>query len=147
MGWGGAQGDDEEEESDQGHDPDCRSKYGGLSSCPDIAGVDLNPHKGREFSRSKPECFRSFEGMDFPDFTYSIRVMNELENERCNERFLGQLLSSVPGHSLEGSAACLSALWTCGRCFCSSPVMRVFDCFGRVDIVFLASALAAGAHY
>ncbi|CAN0397092.1 unnamed protein product [Laminaria digitata] len=146
MGRGGETHEEEGDENSN-HDPECRVKYGGLAECPDVAGVNLTPHLGRgggDRSRQNPECSPSVSSMELPNFTYSVRVMNELENGRRNRHYLSQLLSSVPGHAPGGSAACLSALWSCGRCFCSSPVMRVFDCFGRVDIVFLGSALAVG---
>lgn len=147
MGRAGGGPNDYEEEEDDDHDPACRIKYGGLADCPDVAGVNITPHLGRGErgpSRTTPECLPSVASMELPNFTYSMRVMNEIENGRRNRRYLDQLLSSVPGHAPGGSAACLAALWSCGRCFCASPVMRVFDCFGRVDIVFLASALAVG---
>ena len=142
----GGGGEEHHNEEDNDHDPGCRIKYGGLAECPDIAGVNLTPHLGRggELSPENPECLPSVSSMELPNFTYSVRVMNELENGRRNRLYLGQLLGSVPGHAPGGSAACLSALWSCGRCFCSSPVMRVFDCFGRVDLVFLETALAVG---
>lgn len=38
-----------------------------------------------------------------------------------------------------------TALWRCGRCFDSKPVMRVFDCLGRVEIFMLEAALAPTA--
>ena len=144
VGGGGGGAPDEDVEDD--HDPACRIKYGGLAECPDVAGINLTPHLGRggDPSRPNPECSPSVASMELPNFTYAVMVTNELENGRRNQRYLAQLLSSVPGHAPGGSAACLAALWSCGRCFCSGPVMRVFDCFGRVDLVFLASALAVG---
>lgn len=123
------------------HNEKCRRAHSGLSGCFDIAGVNLTPHE-QDHSK-KPVHFRSVNTMNFPNFTYSLRVINEIQNEQYNKRTLGRLLEAIDGHPEGRVSACREALWTCGRCFCANPVVRVFDCFGRVDIIFLSAVLSA----
>lgn len=81
--------------------------------------------------------------MTFSNFTYSLSVINELQNRKYNRQFLGVLLGGVAeAHAPQSLPGCHAALWTCGRCFCTNPLVRVFDCFGRLDLVFLSSVLA-----
>ena len=107
--------------------------------CNDIAGVNLTRHESDH--GVKAMYLRSINNMTFPNFTYSLSVINELQNKKYNKQFLGVLLRGIDGHASPSVSGCQAALWTCGRCFCEKPLVRVFDCFGRLDLVFLSSAL------
>lgn len=124
------------------HGPECRAKYSGMTTCQDVAGVNLTRHESDH--GVKAVYFRSINNMTFPRFTYSLSVINELQNRKYNRQFLGVLLEGITVHSPYTSSlkGCHAALWTCGRCFCSKPLVRVFDGFGRLDLVFLNSVLA-----
>ena len=111
--------------------------YGGLTGCVEIAGLNLNPHEQNH--ARKGVHLRSFNTITVPRFVYYLRVLNELQNEKYNHRTLRNLLRGIAGHSESTNFGCWSLLVRCGRCFCSNPVMRVFDRFGRVDIVPLSS--------
>lgn len=123
------------------HGPECRAKYSGMTNCRDAAGVNLTRHESDH--GQKAVYFRSTNMMTFPNFTYALRVMNELQNTRYNKYFLSVLLGAIDGHPSDALDGCQAALWICGRCYCSNPLVRVFDCFGRLDLVFL-SAVKAG---
>ena len=81
--------------------------------------------------------------MVFANFTYSLRVVNEVQNEEYNRKTMSNLLGRVTAHPQDTIVDCLNHLWVCGRCLCRKPLMRVFDQFGRVDIVDLSSVLRA----
>ena len=122
------------------HGPDCRKLYSGLTTCKDIGGVNLTRHESDH--GVKAMYLRSINNMTFPKFTYSLSVINELQNRKYNRQLLGALLRGVDGHAPPSVSGCQAALWTCGRCYCDKPLVRVFDCFGRLDLVFLSSVLA-----
>lgn len=141
-GQGGASrkmriGPDGQHESN--HGPECQAKYSGMTTCKDIAGVNLTRHESDH--GVKAVYYRSINNMTFPNFTYSLRVINELQNRKYNRQYVGMLLDGVADHSTRSFEGCHAALWTCGRCFCSKPLVRVFDSLGRLDLVFLSSAL------
>lgn len=71
----------------------------------------------------------------------SIRIINQVHNERYSRTTLKNLLACLSGHPQDTIAACGNFLWICGRCFCHEPLMRVFDRFRRVDLVHLPSVL------
>ncbi|CAN0346172.1 unnamed protein product, partial [Scytosiphon promiscuus] len=54
---------------------------------------------------------------------------------------LDRLVEKPPRHSKKTENACQGFMWTCGRCFCSTPLMRSFDRFGRVAVMFLSEEL------
>lgn len=122
------------------HGPDCRAKYSGMATCVDARGVNL----ARQLPDDEPdsEYFWSLDGMTFPDFTYALRVINELQNKRYNVDSLRTAVGRIDGHPLDMLTVCETALRTCGRCFCSKPLVRVFDCLGRLEIEFLSAVLA-----
>lgn len=122
------------------HGPDCRKLYSGLTTCKDIGGVNLTRHESDH--GVKAMYLRSINNMTFPNFTYSLSVINDFQNRKYNRQLLGALLRGVDGHAPPSVSGCQAALWTCGRCYCDKPLVRVFDCFGRLDLVFLSSVLA-----
>eukprot|EP00903_Cladosiphon_okamuranus_P021995 g20222.t1 len=121
------------------HDEACQKKYSGMTVCIDIAGVNLTRHESGH--GVKAVYFRSI-NMTLPNFTYSLCVINELQNAKYNGQFLSVLLGGVTDHTQSSLPACQRALWTCGRCFCDKPLVRVFDCLGKLDLVSLSSVLA-----
>ena len=125
---------------EKNHSEKCQRAYSGFSGCLEIAGVNLNPHE-QDHSK-KPIYFRSINTMNFPNFTFALRVINERQNQGYNRQTLDTLLATVEEHPIGRISSCEEALWRCGRCFCTNPVMRVFDCLGRVDVVFLSAVLA-----
>lgn len=119
------------------HGEECRKLYSGLTTCRDIGGVNLTRHESDH--GIKAMYLRSINNMTFANFTYSLSVINELQNRKYNGQFLDFLLRGVGDHASPSVSSCQAALWTCGRCFCDTPLVRVFDCFGRLDLVFLSS--------
>lgn len=126
---------------EKNHNPQCTRDHSGLTKCSEIAGVNLNPHE--QDHAKKHVYLRSINTMAFPNFTFALRVINELQNEGINRRTLGRLLRSLEEHPVAKINACHKSLWFCGRCFCLKPTIRVFDSFGRVDVVFLSSVIDA----
>ena len=124
---------------EKNHSDKCKHAYSGFSTCHEPTGVNLNAHE-QDHSR-KPVHFRSVNMMGFATFTYALRVINERQNERFNQQQLDSVVLTVDGHPTDDTGGCCSCLWACGRCFCSNPLMRVFDCLGRVDVVFLSAVL------
>lgn len=122
------------------HGEECKKKYSGLTTCKDIGGVNLTRHESDHGVKAK--YLRSINNMTLANFTYSLTVINELQNRKYNMQFLGLLLRGVEAHTPHSVSGCQAALWTCGRCFCEKPLVRVFDCFGRLDLVFFSSVLA-----
>lgn len=122
------------------HDPNCRRKYGGMTTCKDIAAVNFTRHESDH--GVKAVYFKSINNITFPNFTYSLSVINELQNRKYNRQFLSVLLGGVTVHTASVLQGCDAALWTCGRCFCDTPLVRVFDCFEKLDLVLLSSVLA-----
>lgn len=110
-----------------------------MTTCKDIAGVNLTRHESDH--GIKAVYFRSINNMTFPNFTYSLGVINELQNKKYNRQFLGVVLEGVTGHRPSSLPGCHAALWACGRCLCDKPLVRVFVCFGKLDLVFLSSVL------
>lgn len=53
---------------------------------------------------------------------------------------MGKLLRATKDHP-DGNIPNLKKTLWCGRCLCTKPVIRIFDCFGRVEIVFFSSVL------
>ena len=126
---------------EKNHNPQCTRNHSGLTTCSEIAGVNLNPHE--QDHAKKHVYLRSINTMAFPNFTYALRVINELQNEGINKRTLLRQLRCFETHPVTTFGSCHKSLWHCGRCFCSKPTMRVFDSFGRVDVVFLGSVIDA----
>lgn len=128
---------------EKNHSKECQRQYSGFTTCDELAGINLNPH---EQDHSKKALYlRSLNTMTFSNFTFALRVINERQNQGFNRKTLRTLLASVTEHPKDSFAGCEAALWRCGRCFCGKPVMRVFDCLGRVDIVMLATVLGSTA--
>lgn len=69
--------------------------------------------------------------------TFALRIVHEMHNARLNRETIGLLLKSIDPdeHPTDTLQACKASVWILGRCFCDKPLVRVFDCFGRVDIV------------
>lgn len=122
------------------HNEQCQCIYGGMNRCMELAGLEFHPS---EQARShKAARFPSVKSMVLPDFTYALRVINELQNESCNNHLIGCYLERVKNHRDVRTAPCHKSLWACGRCFCANPLMRVLDCFGMFDLVHLHSVLS-----
>lgn len=115
-------GPDGHHESD--HGPECRAKHSGMKTCKDFAGVDITRHESDH--GVKAVYFRSINNMTFPNFTYSLSVINELQERKYNRRFLDVLLEGINGHN--STPGCHGALWSCGRCFGANRLVRVFNC-------------------
>ena len=59
----------------------------------EIAGVNLNPHE--QDNSKKPIYFRSINGMNFPNFAFALRVINERQNQGYNRLSLDTVLATV----------------------------------------------------
>lgn len=124
-------------EKNQG--PACRAMFGGLKTCDELAGVNLSPHEQNH--AKKKRHLRSLNIMGCDSFAFMVTLVNEFENQSINHRSLDRLVEKLPGHSKTIEGNCKSAMWHCGRCFCSTPLMRSFDRFGRVAVMFLDEGL------
>lgn len=121
------------------HGPKCRAMFGGLETCEELAGVNLNPHKQ---NRSKKEWYLgSLNVMGCDSFAFTVTLLNELENQSINRWSLERLVEKQANHPRLHKESCKGRVWTCGRCFCSTPLKRSFDRFGRVAVMFLDEEL------
>lgn len=118
------------------HGEECRKLYSGLTTCKDIGGVNLTRHESDH--GVKAMYLRSINNMTFSNFTYSLSVINELQNRKYNKQFLGVLLRVVGGHASPSMTVCQAALWTCGRCFCGTPRCACLTALGGLTLFFSA---------
>lgn len=65
-------GSDDHHESN--HGSACRAKYSGIPKCMKAAGVNLTVHETDH--GQKAVYLRSINGMNFPNFIYSLRVID-----------------------------------------------------------------------
>lgn len=121
------------------HGPHCRALFGGLKTCDELAGVNLNPHEQNHAKKKK--FLRSLNVMGCDSFAFMVTLVNELENQAINRRSMDRLVGNAIGHPKRHHVACKLRMWTCGRCFCSTPLMRSFDRFGRIAVTFLNEEL------
>lgn len=133
--------DDVKEED---HREDCRAKFGGLDSCPQLVGVELNPPSrvGRTSSsgssgKGGKHLLPDVEGSALATYAFETNLRSELENVSVNRRTCDLAVTNAPGHAKSRAAVCRAEVWTCGRCFCASPLMRWFDAFGRLRLTRL----------
>lgn len=113
--------------------------FGGLETCKELAGVNLNPHE--QYQVKKKWCLPSLNVMSCDSFAFMVTLGIELENQSINRRSLDRLVQKYPNHPKEHEAACQVYMWNCGRCFCSRPLMCHSDRFGRVSVMFLDKEL------
>ncbi|CAB1099149.1 unnamed protein product [Ectocarpus sp. CCAP 1310/34] len=117
------------------HQGPCQMKDGGVFRCPQLTGVNCNVHEQNHEKKTKH--LPSVSGMGFDTFTYNITLINELENVKINRKTCSVAVSSAIEHPHERLHACRKEVWTCGRCFCSKPLMRSFDQFGKLRITHM----------
>lgn len=117
------------------HQRSCQQKYGGGSRCKQITGVNGNPHKQNHAKKTK--YLPSVSGMGFDTFTFSITLINELENASINHKMCNLAVGLAKEHD-HHSISCCTFVWVCGRCFCKSPLMRSFDNLGKMRITRVA---------
>ncbi|CAB1103041.1 unnamed protein product [Ectocarpus sp. CCAP 1310/34] len=117
------------------HQGPCQMKYGGESRCPQLTGVNCNVHEQKH--SKKPRHLPSGSVMGFDTFTFNITLINDLENVKINRKTCSVAVSSATEHPHERLHACRKEVWTCGRCFCSKPLIRSFDQFGELRITHM----------
>ena len=117
------------------HNEECQKKYSGLSSCRQLPGANLNVHE--QHHAKLPKYLATLTGMTFDAFIFTTILLNELENASINRRSSDLMLGRTKDHLTDRLAVCSNELWTYGRCFCSSPVMRSFDVYGKMRITHL----------
>lgn len=120
---------------DFNHGQACRQKYGGLSSCSQLDGVNLNAHEQNHAKKKK--YLSMLNTMGFDRFTFTVTLVNELENEEINRRSLIAEVKNMTDHPHTRLEACTSHLYWLGRCWCDKPLLRWHDRFGRVRLSFL----------
>lgn len=132
------QGKDDDKEEHRG---DCRVKFGGLDLCPQLAGVELNPPSCGERANSRGKGGKhppsGVEGTALDTYAFETSLRSELENASVNRRTCDLAVANAPGHAQNRAAVCRAEVWTCGRCFCATPIMRWFDAFGRLRLTRL----------
>lgn len=114
------------------HQGSCQDRFAGLSSCPQITGVNCNAHEQNHAKKSK--FLPSVSGMGFDTFTFNITLINELENVEINRKTCNLAVASATQHPHVRLHACRKEVWTYGRCFCEKPLMRSFDNLGKLRI-------------
>lgn len=142
--------EDEDDDTEENHRGDCRAKFGGLDLCPQLSGVDLNPassspspSRGDERATSRggrrggKHPTPSGEGVTRDTYAFEVSLRSELRNASLNRRTCDLAVANAPGHAKDRLAVCRAEVWTCGRCFCASPVMRWFDAFGKLRLTRL----------
>lgn len=117
------------------HQGSCQALFAGLSHCKQITGTNLNPHEQMHSKNIK--FLPSVTGMGFDTFTFNVTLMYELENVRINRKTCRLAVTSATGHPRERLYACCKQVWSCGRCFCSKPLMRSFDEYGKLRITYM----------
>ncbi|CAB1103886.1 unnamed protein product [Ectocarpus sp. CCAP 1310/34] len=122
---------------DCNHGDDCRQKYGGIDTCAQLSGVNLNAHEQNHAKKKK--FLHMLNVMKFDRFTFMVTLINETENEAMKRRSVANMVKRVRGHGLEKVQICQAEVWFCGRCFCENSLMRSFDQFGRVRLTFIQS--------
>lgn len=114
------------------HQGSCQEKYGGLSRCPQLTGANCNVHEQNHSKKTKH--LPSVSGMGFDTFTFNVTLINELENAAINRSTCDLTVTCATKHPHDRIHACYAEVWICGRCFCSSPLMRSFDKRGKLRI-------------
>ncbi|CAB1105581.1 unnamed protein product [Ectocarpus sp. CCAP 1310/34] len=122
---------------DCNHGDDFRQKYGGIDTCAQLSGVNLNAHEQNHAKKKK--FLHMLNVMKFDRFAFMVTLINETENEAINRRSVANMVKRVRGHGLEKVQICQAEVWFCGRCFCENSLMRSFDQFGRVRLTFIQS--------
>ncbi|CAB1119147.1 unnamed protein product [Ectocarpus sp. CCAP 1310/34] len=117
------------------HQGSCQAKFGGLTRCRQITGTNCNPHEQNHSKKIK--FLPSVTGMGFDTFTFNVTLINELENVKINRKTCTLAVSSASGHPRHRLPACRKEVWSCGRCFCSKPLMRSFDKLGKLCISYM----------
>lgn len=108
--------------------PKRRAMFGGLETCKELPGFNLNPHK--QHRAKKDEYLSSLNVMGCDSFAFMVSLVNGLENQSINRRSLDHLVEKKKDHPKLHKELCKGRVWKCGRCFCSTPLMRSLDRFG-----------------
>ena len=66
------------------HGKQCQDLFGGMSTCDELAGVNLNPHEQNHAKKKK--YLSSLNMMSSDSFAFMVTLMNELENQAINRR-------------------------------------------------------------
>lgn len=117
---------------ERNHQGPCQAKYGGLTRCPQLAGVDCGVDV---YGRSKkPKDTSGVSGMGLDALIFDVTLVNELDNADINRELCNLAVTRAIEHPHDRLHACCSEVWICGRCFCSSPLMRSFDKSGKLRL-------------
>lgn len=122
---------------DCNHGLECRRLFGGVDSCAQLSGVCLTVHEQNH--AKKKRFLHMLNVMKFDRFAFMVTLINETENEAINRKTVGNLVKRALGHSRDRTGQCAAEVWFCGRCYCTTPLMRSFDHLGRVFLTFLPS--------
>ncbi|CAB1098290.1 unnamed protein product [Ectocarpus sp. CCAP 1310/34] len=97
------------------HQGSCQMKYGGVSRCPQLTGVNCNVHEQNHSKKTKH--LPSVSGMGFDTFTLNITLINELENVKSTARHAAWQ-SKVPPDT--PTNICMHAVRKCGLAVAAS---------------------------
>ncbi|CAB1104054.1 unnamed protein product [Ectocarpus sp. CCAP 1310/34] len=120
---------------DCNHGDDSRQKYGGIDSCAQLSGVNLNAYEQNHAKKKK--FLRTLNVMKFDRFAFMVTLINETKNEAINRESVANTVKRVRGHGSERVEICQAEVWFWGRCFCQESLVRSFDQFSRVRPTFL----------
>ena len=123
------------------HNPQCTRDHRGLSKSSEIAGVNLNSHEQDHAQKTVYFAVDQHNGVSelhlrLEGDQRALKRRHPPENAR-------EVVTHLEQHPVGTIDSCHTSLWLCGRCFCLKPTIRVFDLFGRVDVVFLGSVVDA----
>lgn len=79
------------------HGPKCREMFGGLKTCDELAGVNLNPHEQNHAKEKK--YLRALNVMGCDSFAFMVTLVNDLENQAISHRSLDRLVEKPPRDS------------------------------------------------
>ena len=120
---------------DCNHGIECRRRFGGVDSCEQLSGVCLTVHEQNHAKKKK--FLHMLNVMKFDRFAFMVTLINQTENEAINRKTVNNLVKRALGHKSGQPKICMAEVWFCGRCYCTTPLMRSFDQFGRVILTFL----------
>ncbi|CAM9573946.1 unnamed protein product [Laminaria digitata] len=133
------------------HDDDdnCRSDHGGddvkrRRKFKDymkhgIRNVDASGRQPKNHAKLKnKKCEYVLSALDFDRFAFVGTLLNELEHEdEIGRRSLYAMVKDYGEHSREALTFCQLRIYSLGRCWCDTPMVRWYDQSGRSRLAFL----------
>lgn len=120
---------DPDDPHESNHGEQCRKRFAGSST---YKQLNVNSHEQNHGRRK--HYLPSPNNLKLDRFSFCVTLLNELENERINRRTMDRAVGRVSHHDRRNVSVCCLQIWTRGRCFCLTPLIRSFDDFGRLVV-------------